>query len=386
MAPNCVSGLASKELDIYDGQNASGGTMKDPGWTRSESPFHAGEWEVQQRYGVRDRVETFGRQMVREYLLEQHRQFYARLPFLLIGAVDRRGNPWASVVASKPGFISSPDPQRLWIESHPLFGSPLQESFSVGTKVGILGILPESRRRNRLSGRISRIEATGFEVEVIQSFGNCPQYIQTRTIEVLPDIDRPSASRPLHRSDRLDDSARTLIQDADTFFIATSYAEDIEARSQGADVSHRGGKPGFVCVQNDKTFVFPDFSGNLIFNTVGNLLLNPKAGFLFIDFNSGDLLYVTGATQIIWDGGDVRDFEGAERLICCSVESIVRVEQSLPLRFTFGDYSPTLERTGSWEDAMRVKGDRDEDSSVQTNQRLAANRDERSSCGPCKST
>lgn len=359
--------------------------MKDKGWTQSESPFHPGEWEVQQRYGVRDRVETFGRQMVREYMPEQHREFYGQLPFLLLGAVDRQGKPWASVVTGKPGFIFSPDPQRLWIESQPLFGSPFQESFVVGTKVGILGILPESRRRNRLSGRISRIASNGFEVEVIQSFGNCPQYIQTRTIEVLPDIDRPDRPRPVHQSDRLDDSARQLIQSADTLFIATSYAEDAEARSQGADVSHRGGKPGFVCVQNETTFVFPDFSGNLIFNTVGNLLLNPKAGFLFIDFEEGDLLYITGSTQIIWDGEDVRAFVGAERLICCSVESVIRVEQSLPLRFTFGDYSPTLARTGSWEDALRVKGDRDKDAGVRTNEGLGGQRWERESCGPCAS-
>ncbi len=65
------------------------------GWNHSESPFHAGEQQVQARLGVRDKIETFARRVVRDHMPDQHREFYAKLPFMLIGSVDDRGRPWA---------------------------------------------------------------------------------------------------------------------------------------------------------------------------------------------------------------------------------------------------------------------------------------------------
>jgi ferredoxin-NADP reductase len=116
-------------------------------------------------------------------------------------------------------------------------------------------------------------------------------------------------------------------------------------------VSHRGGKPGFVRIESDRSFVFPDFAGNNHFNTLGNIQLNPKAGILFIDFETGDLVYMTGVADVIWKGEEVRAFAGAERLIRYQAEEVIRVEGNLPLRFGFGDYSPMLARTGDWTEA-----------------------------------
>ena len=109
-----------------------------------------------------------------------------------------------------------------------------------------------------------------------------------------------------------------------------------------------------VKVEDERSFVFPDFSGNFHFNTVGNILLNPKAGFLFVEFETGDLVYLTGGAEIVWDGGTVEAFRGAQRLIRFSADEVVRVERSLPLRFTFDEYSPLLENTGSWTQAARI--------------------------------
>ncbi len=323
------------------------------GWSRPESPFHRGEQEIQERLGVRDKLESFGRRVIRDYMPEQHREFYQQLPFLLLGTTDDRGRPWASLVAGPPGFITSADNRHLQLAARPLWGSPLQTTLKVGAPVGILGILPASRRRNRISGRIAAVGPAGFEIEVVQAFGNCPQYIQTRTIEVLPEAVDPPTELPVHRDNCLDAAARALLEAADTLFIASTYTEDPDSAAhsyaRGADVSHRGGKPGFVKVESDRTFVFPDFTGNFHFNTVGNLLLNPKVGYLFVDFERRDLLYLTGTSEIIWQGPEVAGFAGAERLIRCHVEEVIRVERSLPLSFTFGEYSPILERTGSWD-------------------------------------
>ncbi len=314
----------------------------------SASPFHPGEQRAQQRIGVREKLEKVGRKHIRDYLPDQHREFYAALPFVLLGTVDAQGRPWASLVAGRPGFTTSPHPRRLDIASQPLFGDPLNQTLEPGAEVGLLGMQPETRRRNRITGRIDTIGAEGFSIEVGQSFGNCPKYIQSRAVSVKPGIDTPQAERPTLVSDRFDAGVRALIERADTLFIATAYLDGPDTPARGADISHRGGKPGFVRVEDDKSFVVPDFSGNLHFNTVGNILSNPKAGFLFIDFDSGDLVYMTGYAEVIWKGKEIETFAGAERLIRFRVETVVRVEASLPLSFAFGDYSPNLERTGAW--------------------------------------
>ena len=318
------------------------------GWPQQGSPFHVGEQQVQERLGVRDKIESFARRVIRDHLPEQHRTFYGQLPFVLLGTVDEQGRPWASLVAQRPGFMTSPDPRRLELSALPLFGDPLNETLKPGTEVGLLGLEPATRRRNRLTGRIDTVGAEGFAIAVEQSFGNCPQYIQTRDIEILSEVDAPATERPVSRSDRFDDKTRALIEAADTLFIATATAEAGDSPALGADVSHRGGRPGFVRVEDEQAFVFPDFSGNNHFNTVGNIQINPRAGFLFVDFATRDLVYMTGAAEIVWDGEEVKAFAGAERLIRFRAEEVVRVEASLPLRFDFGDYSPMLEHTGDW--------------------------------------
>ena len=141
-------------------------------------------------------------------------------------------------------------------------------------------------------------------------------HIQTRAIDVLPTITAPEASREIEGGEALDAAARALIERSDTLFVATAYLpEEGESPEFGADASHRGGSPGFVRVEDERTFVFPDFTGNFHFNTVGNIVRNPRAGFLFIDFDSGDLLTVTCTARIIWDSPELTDFKGAQRLV-----------------------------------------------------------------------
>jgi hypothetical protein len=141
-----------------------------------------------------------------------------------------------------------------------------------------------------------------------------------------------------------------MIVAADTLFIATAYAGDSDqaGAAGGVDVSHRGGKPGFVRVDADGTLSMPDFVGNSFFNTLGNIAVNPRAGLLFIDFDSGDLLYLAVTAEIVWDGPEVKAFEGAQRLLRFKVRSMKRVEASLPLRWGPAELSPVLQATGAW--------------------------------------
>ena len=318
------------------------------------SPFHRGEQEVQTRLGVRERIEKFAQRVVRDHMPDQHRAFFEMLPFMLLGSVDEQGRPWASLVAGRPGFITTPDARTVEFATSPLFGDPLNDTLKPGAEVGLLGIEQATRRRNRLTGRITHVGPDGFGLTIKHSFGNCPQYIQTRDVELLPQVEEPRSESPVERSDHFDETTRALIASADTLFIATAFSEDADDATHGADVSHRGGKPGFIRVEDDRTFVFPDFSGNNHYNTIGNILLNPKAGVLFPDFETGGLVYLTGSAEIVWEGDEVAAFAGAERLIRIRAEEIVRVGASLPMRFRFGDYSPMLELTGSWEQAAEV--------------------------------
>ncbi|HLD65378.1 MAG TPA: pyridoxamine 5'-phosphate oxidase family protein, partial [Pseudomonas sp.] len=314
---------------------------------QSPSPWHAGEKQLQARVGVAERMERFGRQVIRDHLPEQHRDFYRQLPFLLFATVDGEGRPWAGILEGPAGFAHSPEPRQLHLASRPVADDPAASGLEPGAAVGLLGIELHTRRRNRLNGHVGRRDASGLSITVEQAFGNCPQYIQLRQFEFSDAESTPPASIA-ERLSGLDQTARTLIGRADTFFVA-SYIEHPDG-SRSVDVSHRGGQAGFVKVEDD-CLTIPDFAGNLHFNTLGNLLLNPRAGLLFIDFATGDLLQLSGRTELILEGPRVEAFQGAERLWQLKVEQLVRRPAALQLRWRFQGLSPNNLMTGSWAEA-----------------------------------
>src|SRR5580704_16600314 len=113
---------------------------------------------------------------------DQHREFFSRLPYLFIGAVDSSGWPLATLLTGRPGFVQSPDANSLRIEALPQAGDPAASGLIPGQEIGILGIDFSTRRRNRANGRVISRDTEGIRVAVTQSFGNCPQYIQLRTV------------------------------------------------------------------------------------------------------------------------------------------------------------------------------------------------------------
>jgi predicted pyridoxine 5'-phosphate oxidase superfamily flavin-nucleotide-binding protein len=314
------------------------------------SPWHAGELAMQRSAGSAEKLATRGHLLLRDHLIDQHRQFYPLLPFIVAGAVDRQGDAWATILAGPPGSLQSRDPYRLGIAAARDSNDPADGGLNDGDAVGLLGIELHTRRRNRLNGLVRREDDTAFEVLVQQSFGNCPQYIQQRDFAFVRDPATPSpeAAREL---ERLDDRARAMIAGADTFFVA-SYVEDA-ARGRMVDVSHRGGRPGFVRIGADGVLTIPDFSGNRFFNTLGNLIANPKAGLLFVDFETGNLLQLTGDAEVILDSPEIAAVAGAERLWRFAPRRILHRPDALPLRWSFqpDGWSPQSLRTGTWDHA-----------------------------------
>lgn len=285
------------------------------------SPFHTGELEAQARAGVQAAGGA-----IRDFMPDQHRAFIGLLPYLLVATPDRDGWPMATILTGQPGFIASPDPRSLRIATVPDATDPIEPHLVSGAPVGVLGIDLGTRRRNRANGVIAAREADGLLVSVRQSFGNCPQYIHVR--DVLPAEASPGVPELV---EGLDAQARTRIGLADTFFVASSSGL-AAVPAGGVDISHRGGPAGFIHVEGD-TLTIPDYRGNRYFNTLGNLLLDPRAALLFVDFASGDLLHVQGEVEILWESGGARGSEDAERLWRLRVARAWRRRGALPLRW-----------------------------------------------------
>jgi predicted pyridoxine 5'-phosphate oxidase superfamily flavin-nucleotide-binding protein len=122
-------------------------------------------------------------------------------------------------------------------------------------------------------------------------------------------------------ADRLDDrfvqrrtidaSDREFIERLDMFFLATA---DAEGRPQ---CSYKGGDPGFVKVLDEQTVAFPNYDGNGMYLSMGNLLVNPNVGMLFIDF-TGDppsRLRLNGTASIDEHDPLVAEWEGAQFVV-----------------------------------------------------------------------
>jgi len=304
------------------------------------SPFHAGELAVQTRVGVRDKVAVAGLRMIRDAMPQQHRELFAKLPTLVVGSRDAQGRPWASMLAGRPGFIESPGERRLRIGALPAAGDPLARHIAVGAALGLLGIEPQTRRRNRMNGTVLDVDAAGFTVGVEQSFGNCPQYIQAREPQW---VDAPAPTLAEDLAGGLHAAAQALVRRADTLFIAS-------AAPAGVDVSHRGGLPGFVRLSHDTSgasvLSIPDYRGNNMFNTLGNIAAHPHAGLLFFDPASGDLLHLSGRAQIVWDGAELASFVGAQRLLKLSVDAGSWRPAALPLRWSAPEFAAQLQNPG----------------------------------------
>jgi predicted pyridoxine 5'-phosphate oxidase superfamily flavin-nucleotide-binding protein len=298
------------------------------------SPFHPDELEAQARAGHAPKGAG-----IRSFMPDQHRSFFPLLPYLFLATTDANGWPLATMLNGRPGFVHAPDPVTLRIDTLPEPADPAAGRFESGQEIGILGIDFETRRRNRANGQIVDLDAAGFTVAVRQSFGNCAKYIQRRTAH-----DAPYAPARIETLAGLDAKAWELIGRADTFFVASrSRAELLVAA--GVDISHRGGRPGFVRVDGD-ALTIPDFQGNRYYNTLGNLLGEPRASLLFIDFETGDLLQLQGMVTIDWSAA-TKFVEGAERLWRFEIVRGWRRHAASLLQWSFIEYSPVTLSTGS---------------------------------------
>jgi predicted pyridoxine 5'-phosphate oxidase superfamily flavin-nucleotide-binding protein len=291
--------------------------------------FHEGEIAVQNRAGVSRMAGRVGAS-IRSTIPEAAQYFISQQPLVFIASVDGQGQVWAFLLAGEIGFAKAIDENTLKIEAHEV-DELLLEHLKVNNQVGLLAIEFETRRRMRVNGRAWASENTIF-VQTDEVFSNCPKYIQARVWERSEN--KSGQAKVISSSVELTEKQMDFIREADTFIIASHH------KTRGADASHRGGNAGFVRVRDNKNLVFPDYSGNMMFQTLGNLELNPNSGLLFIDFKSGRLLQLTGKAKIVWDDELKAEFAGAERVIEFELNEARETEAAANLSWGFIDYSP----------------------------------------------
>lgn len=288
------------------------------------APFHAGERRAQARAGATD-VAHWAAGFIQPTMSAAHRQFFAELPFLVLSGADAAGRSWVTLLDGPKGFVHASAPDALSLRHLPGPGDPLAAALRAGTPVGVLGIALEQRQRLRMNGHARPVE-DGLEIHVDQSFGNCPQYIHPRRWR----RSTPGAAPAARQSVALSAAQVARIRQADTVFLGTGDAV------HGFDASHRGGAPGFVQVADATRLRLPDYAGNNFFNSIGNLVVAPEIGLVFVDFETGGLLHVTGTARVDWDPGDAAD-PGALRMIDVTVTGVIDRPGALGLRWSRED-------------------------------------------------
>ena len=292
-----------------------------------DSAWHEGELAVQLRAGV---GEVSGRG-IRSQIPDGLAGFLSERRLVVFSSVDPEGRVWASLLIAQPGFLRVLNQFTLETDAANLDEDPLLLNLKQNTDVGMVIIDLATRRRVRINGEAEVLPNDGLRIQARQVYGNCQQYIQLRVAEETQQSKR--TSRLISRESQLTPAQSQWIARADTLFIATAHPE------HGADASHRGGRPGFVRVDGNSSLTIPDYSGNNMFNTLGNISVNPQAGLVFPDFEQGRTLQLSGSATIDWDS-DRTEFPGAHRLLVFDIERVIEIEQPALSEYAFKEYSP----------------------------------------------
>jgi predicted pyridoxine 5'-phosphate oxidase superfamily flavin-nucleotide-binding protein len=257
--------------------------------------FHEGELAMQRQAGVAEDAARLTGMLAPARLSEGMNWFLAERSFAAVTARDADGTLWISTLAGPPGFLQVASPTTLDVRARPAEGDPLQH-LAVRQPVGLIVVEFATRRRLRFNGTLFAAGPDGLRVEVEQAYGNCPQYIQRRHLQATP-LAAPGGD-PVRRGSMLTPDDAELIGRSDTFLIGTTHP------TCGNDASHRGGPRGFVRVEDGQLW-WPDYVGNNLFNTLGNLTVDPTTALLFCDFATGRTLHLSGRAALEWTRVDV---------------------------------------------------------------------------------
>lgn len=275
--------------------------------------YHPGEIAVQRRMGQQQIADRVSR-MVRTEIPTAAAEFLADQPMVIIGAADAEGRVWTGLITGPPGFAQVTGPRTVDVAALPAPGDPLADILDRPQRIGMIAIEPQTRRRMRVNGTAAPIRS-GLRIHTDQVYSNCPKYITPRPVPAF----HPGAAGARWATE-IDAHTRAVIDAADTFFVGSADTEG------NADASHRGGRPGFLQVVSPTVLRWPDYRGNSMFMTLGNIDVNPQCGLLIPDWRTGSTVQLTGTARIDW--GHTDDDDAAQCWIEFTVTRLVELAGS----------------------------------------------------------
>ncbi|GAB0108248.1 pyridoxamine 5'-phosphate oxidase family protein [Nocardia sp. JMUB6875] len=288
--------------------------------------YHPGELAVQERMGQADIAQRVGR-MIRPDIPAAAAEFLTEQPMIVVAAADGDGRMWATQLVGAPGFVHASGVRAIEIDAVPAVGDPLAESLRGARHVGMIALQPQSRRRMRVNGVIAPT-AGGLRIETEQVYSNCPKYISRRSVEEWVARGTPA----VRWGTELNTAQQQLVSRADAFFVASADPDG------NADASHRGGNPGFLQVLSPTRLRWPDYRGNSMFMTLGNIAADPRCGLLVLDWRTGVTLQLTGTAEITWE--EAVFTPGAQCAIDFTLTEVVEISGATPLRWGEPELSP----------------------------------------------
>lgn len=305
--------------------------------------FHEGERAVQARAGEAAIAARNG-SVIGTNVIAGARPFIEKQVMVATARRDAHGRLWAGLQFGAPGFLRSPDGSAIEMRvgaADRQAADPFWQDLAPAAEVGLLFIELASRRRYRVNGQVEQLDAEGLRLGIAEAFPNCPKYIQRRQ----PRGAAGSASSEAANATRghlLNDAAMALLSAADTLFMASG------APDGHLDASHRGGPRGFIEVLANHRLRVPDYAGNSLFNTLGNLALDPACGLVVPDFETGRLLHLTGEARLMWNQPDPQGLTGGTgRFWEFEVHEWLLREGTTRLGWEYLDASPFLPKASA---------------------------------------
>lgn len=301
-----------------------------------EDVFHSGELEIQKRTGEAELAER-NKKIVTPFIVKGAINFVEKQPMVIVGSRDQEKELWASILIGNFGFVKVPDPATIIFDTGKLVSNPgdiFYSNIADDNQIGSLFIELDTRKRLRVNGSC-QVKDSKIEFSVEQAYPNCPKYIQRRVISMPEYFEKTEPESTGGKE--LTKDAISWIKRADTFFVASA---GMDGR---LDVSHRGGNPGFIQITADGSLKIPDYPGASFFNTLGNVLQNPKVGLLFIDFEKRETLQLTGTASLLFEQNSEEDLlrtKGTGRFWFFESRHWIHTIEHHRVGWSFLEYSP----------------------------------------------
>lgn len=249
--------------------------------------YHEGEKEIQQKVGERLIADRNGA-IITDTIIKGAINFIEKQPMAIVSSINDEKELWTSLLIGDFGFTKVPQPNTIVFDKDKIKSNSDDTFFKnilSNPSIGSLFIELDTRRRFRINGEC-KLNENKIEVTIKESYPNCPKYIQRRIISMPEYFEQTTAT--IANGSILSDDEKKWIANTDTFFVGSGSSE------HRLDASHRGGNPGFVEILENDTLKIPDYAGNSLYNTFGNIVQSPNVGLLFIDFEKRETLQLTG--------------------------------------------------------------------------------------------